>query len=98
MEFDPQCCTERRRDPLTLTDAGGRVLTVRSGRDPTDWSSELRVSGCELRWKFVSELGGGGSWGWRFTVHPVMPAGAEAAGAGGSDRRILSRPSLDLVR
>ncbi|XP_043204412.1 E3 ubiquitin-protein ligase HERC2-like [Amphibalanus amphitrite] len=98
VEFDPQCCSERRRDPLTLTDAGGRVLAVRSGRDPADWSTELRVSGNELRWKFVSELGGGGSWGWRFTVHPVMPHGAETAGAGGSDRRILSRPSLDLVR
>ncbi|XP_037077204.1 E3 ubiquitin-protein ligase HERC2-like [Pollicipes pollicipes] len=84
VEFDPQCCTERRRDPLTLTDAGGRVL--------------LRVPGAELRWKFGSELGGGGSWGWRFTVHPVLPRGAAAAAAGSSDRRILSRPSLDLVR
>ena len=51
IEFDRQCSTERRHDPLTITDVTGRVVAIRSGRDWTDWSPELRVQGEELRWK-----------------------------------------------
>ena len=54
-------------------DAAGRVVAVRSGREWTDWSPELRVGGEELRWKFSSD-GSVNGWGWRFTVYPVMPS------------------------
>jgi len=32
VEFDRQCSTERRHDPLTLMDSSGRIVSVRSGR------------------------------------------------------------------
>ena len=64
IEFDRQCSTERRHDPLTITDATGRIVAIRSGRDWTDWSPELRVQGDELRWKFNSD-GSVNGWGWR---------------------------------
>jgi len=31
IEFDRRCSTERRHDPLTIMDSGGRNLTTRSG-------------------------------------------------------------------
>lgn len=31
VEFDRQCSTERRHDPLTILDGTGRVVSVRSG-------------------------------------------------------------------
>jgi len=31
VEFDRQCSTERRHDPLTLMDSNGRIVSVRSG-------------------------------------------------------------------
>jgi len=31
VEFDRQCSTERRHDPLTLMDSCGRIVSVRSG-------------------------------------------------------------------
>lgn len=31
MEFDRQCSTERRHDPLTIMDGTGRSISVRSG-------------------------------------------------------------------
>ena len=31
VEFDRQCSTERRHDPLTLLDSAGRIVSVRSG-------------------------------------------------------------------
>ena len=37
IEFDRQCSTERRHDPLTISDATGRIVAIRSGRDWTDW-------------------------------------------------------------
>ena len=48
IEFDRQCSTERRHDPLTISDATGRIGAIRSGRDWTDWEDELR-------WKFISD-------------------------------------------
>ena len=49
------------------------------------------VAGEELRWKFVRDAKNNG-WGWRFTVYPVM--GKKQFG---SDRDILSKPSVDVV-
>lgn len=95
VEFDKQCSTERRHDPLTIMDSTGRVVSVRSGRQWSDWSSELRMSGDELRWKFVSDSSVNG-WGWRFTVYPIHPAAAPCDVL--SDRALQSRPSIDLVR
>lgn len=104
VEFDRQCSTERRHDPLTIMDGANRIVSVRSGdiilsfylntsqkvvvrtighttllvstpsgREWSDWSSELRIPGDELKWKFTSD-GSVNGWGWRFTVYPIMPA------------------------
>ncbi|GAB1292151.1 E3 ubiquitin-protein ligase HERC2 [Apodemus speciosus] len=75
VEFDRQCSTERRHDPLTVMDGVNRIVSVRSGREWSDWSSELRIPGDELKWKFISD-GSVNGWGWRFTVYPIMPAAA----------------------
>ena len=48
VEFDRQCSTERRHDPLTIIDGAGHVVAVRSGREWSDWSSELRIPGMEM--------------------------------------------------
>ena len=37
-----QSSTERRHDPLTIMDGMGRIVSIRSGRDWSDWSAELR--------------------------------------------------------
>ena len=34
VEFDRHCSTERRHDPLTIMDATGRTVSVRSGNYP----------------------------------------------------------------
>lgn len=47
-----------------------------AGREWSDWSSELRIPGDELKWKFISD-GSVNGWGWRFTVYPIMPAAGE---------------------
>ena len=105
VEFDRSCSTERRHDPLTIMDATGRIISIRSGREVSDWSGELRVVGDELKWKFNSD-GTVNGWGWRFTVYPVLPSGSNNLGISSSllhtadqqsDRSILSRPSIDLV-
>lgn len=31
VEFDRQCSTERRHDPLTIMDGANRIVSVRSG-------------------------------------------------------------------
>lgn len=49
------------------------VLRTVTGREWSDWSSELRIPGDELKWKFISD-GSVNGWGWRFTVYPIMPA------------------------
>ncbi|XP_064294379.1 E3 ubiquitin-protein ligase HERC2 isoform X5 [Phalacrocorax carbo] len=94
VEFDRQCSTERRHDPLTIMDGVNRIVSVRSGREWSDWSSELRIPGDELKWKFISDSSVNG-WGWRFTVYPIMPAAGPKDLL--SDRCILSCPSMDLV-
>ncbi|XP_071496413.1 E3 ubiquitin-protein ligase HERC2-like [Diadema antillarum] len=94
VEFDRQCSTERRHDPLTVMDGAGRTVSVRSGREWSDWSAELRIAGDELKWKFTSD-GSVNGWGWRMTVFPIMPAAAPKHLL--SDRAILSQPSIDLV-
>ncbi|VEN50261.1 unnamed protein product [Callosobruchus maculatus] len=98
VEFDRRCSTERRHDPLQIMDGSGRIIATRSGREWSDWSSELRVPGDELRWTFTSDSSVNG-WGWRFTVYPVASArGAGASGtSAGSDRRVLSQPSMEMV-
>ncbi|KAK6172413.1 hypothetical protein SNE40_016067 [Patella caerulea] len=94
VEFDRRCSTERRHDPLTIQDGSGITVAVRSGREWSDWSQELRIQGQELRWKFTSD-GSVNGWGWLFTVYPNMPAAAPLDLL--SDRTILSRPSINLV-
>ncbi|XP_024133924.1 E3 ubiquitin-protein ligase HERC2 isoform X4 [Oryzias melastigma] len=94
IEFDRQSSTERRHDPLTIMDGANRIVSVRSGREWSDWSSELRIPGDELKWKFTSD-GSVNGWGWRFTVYPIMPAAGPKDLL--SDRCILSCPSMDLV-
>ncbi|KAJ9582054.1 hypothetical protein L9F63_003637, partial [Diploptera punctata] len=94
VEFDRQCSTERRHDPLTIMDGTGRTVSIRSGRELSDWSTEIRITGDELRWKFTSD-GSVNGWGWRFTVYPIITyAGPHELG---SDRAILSQPSVELV-
>ncbi|XP_066595212.1 E3 ubiquitin-protein ligase HERC2 [Prorops nasuta] len=94
VEFDRQCSTERRHDPLTIMDGTGRVIAVKSGRDWSEWASELRIQGNELKWRFSSD-GSVNGWGWRFTVHPILAN--LASHELGSDRAILSQPSIALA-
>ncbi|XP_033111225.1 E3 ubiquitin-protein ligase HERC2-like [Anneissia japonica] len=95
VEFDRQCSTERRHDPLTIMDGAGRTVSTRSGREWNDWSPELRIVGDDLKWKFTTD-GSVNGWGWRFTVFPIMPAAAPKHLL--SDRRVLSQPSIELVQ
>ncbi|XP_048005438.1 probable E3 ubiquitin-protein ligase HERC2 [Leguminivora glycinivorella] len=92
--FGQGCSTERRNDPLTISDASGRVIATRSGRDPSDWEDEVVVPGDELRWRFKSD-GSVNGWGWRFTACPTIPK--IALYETGSDRFVLSRPSVELA-
>lgn len=94
IEFDPQCSTEKRNDPLIIMDSSGRVVTTRSGREFAQWAQEIRIPGDEMRWKFTSDNSVNG-WGFRFLVHAIMPA--SYLQELGSDRKILSQPSIDLV-
>ncbi|KAK4294466.1 hypothetical protein Pmani_032901 [Petrolisthes manimaculis] len=93
VEFDRQCSTERKHDPLTIMDGAGKIICTRSGREWSDWSTEVRIAGDELRWKFTSD-GSVNGWGWKFTVFPLMPCAAPRDLH--SDRRLLSRPLVDL--
>ncbi|XP_069937369.1 E3 ubiquitin-protein ligase HERC2-like [Cherax quadricarinatus] len=93
VEFDRQCSTERKHDPLTIMDGAGKIICTRSGREWSDWSTEVRIAGDELRWKFTSD-GSVNGWGWRFTVFPLMPCATPRDLH--SDRRLLSRPLVDL--
>lgn len=52
VEFDCRCSTERRHDPLTITDGTGRIVATRSGRERAEWSSELRIPG-EFKYKIT---------------------------------------------
>lgn len=51
-------------------------------------------AGDELRWTFTADSSVNG-WGWRFTVYPVMSG--QGLNELGSDRAILSQPSMDMV-
>lgn len=95
IEFDRQCSTEAKHDPLTIFDGTGREIAVKSGREWSDWAAEVRIQGDELRWKFTSDSSVNG-WGWRFTVYPIL-AVLEPHEMG-SDRAILSLPSIALVQ
>ncbi|KAG8288256.1 E3 ubiquitin-protein ligase herc2 [Homalodisca vitripennis] len=92
VEFDRQCSTERRHDPLCIMDGSGKTICVKSGRDWSDWCSPAIIHGDELRWKFSSD-GSVNGWGWRFTVYPIT----NHDGPTGSDRDMLSKPSVELV-
>lgn len=72
LEFDPQCSTEKRNDPLIVMDGSCRVIATRSGREYTQWAPEIRIPGDEMRWKFTSDNSVNG-WGWKFWVHAIMP-------------------------
>ncbi|OXU31335.1 hypothetical protein TSAR_012680, partial [Trichomalopsis sarcophagae] len=94
IEFDRQCSTERRHDPLTIMDGSGKTVAVKSGRDWSEWATEIRIEGDELRWRFTSD-GSVNGWGWRFTVHPTLASLAPQEL--GSDRAVLSQPSIALA-
>ncbi|MPC59512.1 E3 ubiquitin-protein ligase HERC2 [Portunus trituberculatus] len=74
-------------------DGAGKIICTRSGREWSDWSTEVRIAGDEMRWKFTSD-GSVNGWGWRLTVFPLMPCAAPRDLH--SDRRLLSRPLVDL--
>lgn len=95
VSFDSQCSTERRHDVLTIKDGGGAVIAVRSGRDPIDWSNNVRVVGDTLQWSFESD-GSVNGWGFKFTVQPVLPE-KPSMEVQLSDRALQSRPSINLV-
>ncbi|XP_058836150.1 probable E3 ubiquitin-protein ligase HERC2 isoform X2 [Topomyia yanbarensis] len=94
IEFDSQCSTERRNDPLIIIDGAGRVVATRSGREWAQWAPEIRIPGDEMRWKFTSDNSVNG-WGWRFFVHAIMPE--SYLQELGSDRTVLSQPSIAMV-
>ncbi|XP_072809713.1 E3 ubiquitin-protein ligase HERC2-like isoform X1 [Vicugna pacos] len=75
-------------------DGVNRIVSVRSGREWSSWSNELRIPGDELKWKFISN-GSVNGWGWRFTVYPITPATGPKDLL--SNRCVLSYPSVDLV-
>uniref|UniRef100_A0A1S4H7N6 HECT-type E3 ubiquitin transferase n=1 Tax=Anopheles gambiae TaxID=7165 RepID=A0A1S4H7N6_ANOGA len=94
IEFDSQCSTERRNDPLIIIDGSGNVIATRSGREYAQWAQEIRIPGDQMRWKFTSDNSVNG-WGWRFYVHGIMPE--SYLQELGSDRTVLSQPSIALV-
>ncbi len=93
--FDPRCSTEKRHDVLMIKDGGGATITVRSGREASDWSQEVRVVGDELTWIFKSD-GSVNGWGFMFTIQPIVPKKSTVASLL-SDRALQSRPSINLV-
>ncbi|XP_053688822.1 probable E3 ubiquitin-protein ligase HERC2 isoform X2 [Sabethes cyaneus] len=94
LEFDSQCSTERRNDPLVIYDCFGRAVSSRSGREWAQWAPDLRLPGDEMRWRFQSDSSVNG-WGWRFYVHAIMPE--SYLKELGSDRTKLSQPSMSMV-
>lgn len=94
IEFDQQCSTEKRNDPLVIMDGSGRVIATRSGREYAQWATDIRIPGDEMRWRFTSDSSVNG-WGWRFWVHGIMPS--SFLHETGSDHAILCRPSMPLV-
>ncbi|KAB1255329.1 E3 ubiquitin-protein ligase HERC2 [Camelus dromedarius] len=80
VESGRQGSTDRRHDPLTVMDGVNRIVSMQSGgrgessvQEWSNWSSELRIPGDELKWTFISD-GSVNGWGWRFTVYPITLA------------------------
>ncbi|KAF7995498.1 hypothetical protein HCN44_006605 [Aphidius gifuensis] len=94
IEFDRQCSTERRHDLLTIMDSASRVVAIKSGREWSEWATELRIQGDEIFWRFSSD-GSVNGWGWRFAVHPILAI--LSPHELGSDRAVLSQPSIALA-
>uniref|UniRef100_A0A2H8TU70 HECT-type E3 ubiquitin transferase n=1 Tax=Melanaphis sacchari TaxID=742174 RepID=A0A2H8TU70_9HEMI len=92
IDFNQNCSTEKLKDTLTLMDGAENVISVRSGKD-TEWTTPLFIQRNELHWKFISDKSSNG-WGWRFVVYPIMHLTRQS----GTDREILSRPCLPVVR
>lgn len=95
VSFDARCSTERRHDVLTIKDGSNAAIAIKSGRDSVDWSNDVRIVGDTLIWIFESD-GSVNGWGFRFTVHPVMPKKL-TMDVQLSDRALQSHPSIDLV-
>lgn len=53
VEFDPQCSTERRHDPLTLYDTNNKLIATLSGREAQDWATEVRVIGLFICYSYI---------------------------------------------
>lgn len=96
IEFDKSCSTEYSHDILSIMYANGRTLAVRSGSDPADWKSSLRITGDEIRWKFTAQSKGN-LWGWRFTVHPETHCCSLDLSCV-SDNTVLAVPSMNLAK
>jgi E3 ubiquitin-protein ligase HERC2 len=96
VEFDPRCATQGRSDVLTVYDSSGIVISQSSGHDQSEWPQDVCVVGDELKWKFKSEFRAVQSWGFRFTVHPVVTDESQQ-NAALPDRLLQSQPSIDLV-
>ncbi|KAB1255327.1 E3 ubiquitin-protein ligase HERC2 [Camelus dromedarius] len=76
VESGRQGSTDRRHDPLTVMDGVNRIVSMQSEssvQEWSNWSSELRIPGDELKWTFISD-GSVNGWGWRFTVYPITLA------------------------
>ena len=49
IEFDRQCSTEKRHDPLTIMDGSGRTMSVRSGKSVDSLHFVLFFTSCLSR-------------------------------------------------
>lgn len=52
MEFDRQCSTERRHDPLTIMDGVNRIVSVRSGAE----SGAFPKVSCGIHSEMLNEM------------------------------------------
>ncbi|KAG1662456.1 E3 ubiquitin-protein ligase HERC2 [Nymphon striatum] len=95
IEFDRRCETEWKYDIITFCKPTNEVFATRSGREWSDWSSGIQVSGDEFRWKFRYDNSRSG-WGWKFTTTPIFPSSQSQDLL--SDRSIISYQSLKLVK
>lgn len=48
VEFDRQCSTERRHDPLCIMDEIGKTICIKSGRDWSDWCAPAIIHGIAI--------------------------------------------------
>lgn len=96
VEFDELSQTEPLQDVLTFFDGKDRTLAIRTGSQPSDWNTKLKISGEELSWCFTTNSPGG-LWGFRFTVTPIPPTDDLDMDLMSSDS-VLKIPCLELVR